>query len=73
VTGQVPRSTGSTTEPYRAGSRRGPDSGRSVDNLPDGAVAFARQAGLEAPEWRLPDQSGFFQPLLLARVPAAPG
>jgi glycine/sarcosine N-methyltransferase len=32
---------------------------------------FALQAGLEAPEWRLPDQSGFFQPLLVARVPGA--
>ena len=33
---------------------------------------FARDAGLEAPEWRLPDQTGFFQPLLVARVPDAP-
>jgi glycine/sarcosine N-methyltransferase len=33
---------------------------------------FASEAGLSAPAWRLPDQTGFFQPLLLARVPDAP-
>jgi len=31
---------------------------------------FARRAGLAAAEWRLPDETGFFQPVLLARVPA---
>jgi glycine/sarcosine N-methyltransferase len=30
---------------------------------------FAAQAGLATPEWRLPDETGFFQPLLLARAP----
>jgi glycine/sarcosine N-methyltransferase len=30
---------------------------------------FARQAGLAAPQWRVPDQTGFFQPLLLAHAP----
>jgi len=30
---------------------------------------FALQAGLAAPEWRGPDQTGFFQPLLLAHAP----
>ena len=31
---------------------------------------FAGQAGLVTPEWRFPEETGFFQPLLLARVPA---
>jgi glycine/sarcosine N-methyltransferase len=30
---------------------------------------FARDAGLAAPEWRGPDQTGFFQPLLLTHAP----
>jgi len=33
---------------------------------------YASEAGLAQPAWRLPDQTGFFQPLLLARVPDAP-
>lgn len=31
---------------------------------------FAGQAGLVAPEWRFPEETGFFQPLLLARAPS---
>ena len=30
---------------------------------------FAREAGLATPEWRFPDETGFFQPVLLTRVP----
>jgi glycine/sarcosine N-methyltransferase len=30
---------------------------------------LACQAGLAAPEWRGPDQTGFFQPLLVAHAP----
>jgi glycine/sarcosine N-methyltransferase len=32
-------------------------------------AGHAARAGLAAPEWRLPEQTGFFQQVLLARVP----
>ncbi|MFJ4700256.1 class I SAM-dependent methyltransferase [Streptomyces sp. NPDC088768] len=35
--------------------------------------ALAREAGLTAPSWRLPEETGFFQPLLLARKDANGG
>lgn len=34
---------------------------------------LAARAGFGRLEWRMPDQSGFYQPILLARVGAAPG
>ncbi|WLQ33191.1 class I SAM-dependent methyltransferase [Streptomyces castrisilvae] len=36
-------------------------------------TAFARRAGLTEPAWHEPEESGFFQPVLVARGPGADG
>ncbi|MEU9093133.1 hypothetical protein [Streptomyces sp. NPDC048428] len=57
----------------RRGERRGVRTRRSTYWALSQAqiVEFAARAGLRAPVWHEPDESGFFQPVLVARRPEA--